>query len=195
LAIASPNGGEVPLDPRSQSIIAATNSSRRFLKDPDAMNFLSSSALISAISANDFDALFLTGGHGPLWDLADNAHLKTLIEAFNQQNKLIAAVCHGVAGLLSVQNVQGEFLVKGRKITGFSNNEEKLSGLTEVVPFLLESRLVLEGAIYSKGEDYSSYVVCDGNLVTGQNSASSAEITKKMMNLLQQTNTVALSYN
>jgi putative intracellular protease/amidase len=195
MAIASPKGGEVPLDPRSQSIIAATNSSRRFLKDADAMNFLYGSSLISTVSANDFDMVFLPGGHGPLWDLADHAPLKVLIEAFHHQNKTIAAICHGVAGLLSAQDAHGEYLIKGRKLTGFSNNEEKLSGLTEVVPYLLESRLVALGASYSKGEDYSSYVVCDGNFITGQNPASSGEIAKKLVILLQQNNKMAISYN
>ena len=195
LAIASPMGGEVPLDPRSQSIIAATTSSKRFLKDVDAMNFLSGSLQISTVSANDFDLVFLPGGHGPLWDITDNAALKSLIEAFHHQNKLIAAICHGVAGLLSAQDSRGEYLVKGRKLTGFSNNEEKLSGLTEVVPYLLESRLVAQGALYSKGEDYSSYVVCDGNFITGQNPASSGEIAKKLVILLQQNSKMAISYN
>jgi putative intracellular protease/amidase len=185
VTIASPDGGPVPLDPKSQSIIVATPPARRFLKDAEAMNFLSSSVLLSAIDADDFDGVFLPGGHGPLWDIAGNETVKRLLEAFNSGDKPIGSVCHGVAGLLTLQNDKGELLIKGRQLTGFSNSEEQSTGLALVVPFLVETQLLSLGALYSKGDDYTSYVVEDGNLITGQNPASSEEAAKKLVALLK----------
>jgi putative intracellular protease/amidase len=181
IMIASPTGGRVPLDPKSQSIIVATSATRRFLKDPEAMKFLSHSMLLESVNANDFDMVFIPGGHGPMWDLADNTIVKKLLEAFNNKNKMIGSVCHGVASLLTVENARGELLIKDRQLTGFSNSEEESAGLTTVVPFLLESALLSSGALYSKGPDYISYVVADGNIVTGQNPASSENVAKKML--------------
>jgi len=185
VTLASPMGGLVPLDPKSQSIILATFGSKRFLKDAEAMNFLSHSMLLKDVKADDFDVIFLPGGHGPMWDLADNKILKQLLEAFNTKNKPIGAVCHGVAGLLSLKNDKAEFFVKGKQLTCFSNSEEKLSGLTEVVPFLLETKLLSLGALYSKGADYVGHVVADGNIITGQNPASSKELAHKIIALVQ----------
>ncbi len=184
LRIASPDGGAVPVDPKSQSIIVATRITKRFLNDEEAMNFLSHALVLSEIQADDYDAVFLPGGHGPMWDLADNKTLKLLLEAFNQENKPIGAVCQGVVGLLTVLNSNGAMLVKGKRLTSFSNSEEERTGLARVVPFLMEDRLGSLGAIYSKGPDYLSYVVADGNIITGQNPASSGEVAKKVLALL-----------
>ena len=183
--LASPKGGRVPLDPKSRSIILATFDTKRFLKDEEAMYFLSHSMLLKDVLADDYDVIFLPGGHGPMWDLADNKTLKKLLEAFNEKNKPIGAVCHGVVGLLSLQNEKGESWIRGKQLTCFSNSEEKLSGLTEQVPFLLETRLVSLGALYSKGDDYVGHVMSDGNIITGQNPASSKEVAQKIMALVQ----------
>ena len=184
ITLASPMGGQVPLDPKSQAIIIATRSTKRFLKDEDAMSFLSHSTVLSAISADDFDVVFLPGGHGSLWDCADNKILKQLLETFDRDGKPIGAVCHGVVGLISLQNDKGEIWVKGKQLTGFSNSEEESSGLTKVVPFLTETKLLSLGALYSKGASYVSHVVAEGNIVTGQNPASSEEVAKKIVALM-----------
>jgi len=185
IMLASPKGGLVPLDPKSLAIILATRSTKRFLKDVEAMDILSKSMVLSAIKADDFDGVFLTGGHGSLWDIADNKILKSLLETFLRMGKPIGAVCHGVAGLVSLQNDKGEYFVKGRQLTGYSNSEEESSGLTLVVPFLLETKLLSAGALYTRGPDYVSHVVADGNIVTGQNPASSEEVAKKIAALAQ----------
>lgn len=185
ITVASPKGGQVPVDPKSMAIVIATRNTKRFLKDGEAMNFLAHSTVLSAIKATEFDVIFVTGGHGPLWDLADNNILKQLLEAFDSRGKPIGAVCHGVVGLVSLQNDTGGFLVKGKQLTGFSNSEEESAGLTRVVPFLLETKLVSMGALYSKGANYVSHVVEDGNIITGQNPASSEEVAKKMVALVK----------
>ncbi|MEP7374966.1 MAG: type 1 glutamine amidotransferase domain-containing protein [Chitinophagaceae bacterium] len=186
ITIASPKGGPVPLDPKSESIIMATQTTKRFLKDEKAMNFLSDSTPLEEVKAEDFDAVFLPGGHGPMWDIAGNKIVKQLLEAFNSENKPIAAVCHGAAGLLALQNDTGELLIKDKQLTGFSNSEEESAGLTKVVPFLLETKLISLGAIYSKGPNYVSHVVIDGNIITGQNPASSEGVAKKTVALVQE---------
>ncbi len=183
ITVASPLGGEVPLDPKSQSIIVATQSTKRFLKDPEAIDFFSNSIPLGEVQAEDFDLVFLPGGHGPMWDMVNNIPLKLLLEDFNLQNKPIGSVCHGVVGLLSLQKDSGELLVKGKQLTSFSNSEEESARLTSMVPFLLETELGLAGAIFSKGANYVSYVVADGNIITGQNPASSEEVAKKMLAL------------
>lgn len=186
LTLASPAGGPVPLDPKSESIIMATQRSKRFLKDEEAMNFLSGSILLEEVKAADFDAVFLAGGHGPMWDIADNKTVKQLLEAFNSENKPIAAVCHGVVGLLPLQNGNGELIIKDKQLTAFSNSEEESAGLTKVVPFLLETKLISLGALYSKAANYVSHVVIDGNIITGQNPASSEDLAKKTAGLLKE---------
>jgi putative intracellular protease/amidase len=185
VTLASPIGGPVPLDPKSQSIILATFSSKRFLKDAEAMSFLSRSMLLNDVKADDFDLIFLPGGHGCMWDLADNKILKQLLETFISENKPIGAVCQGVVGLLSLKNDKAEFFVKGKQLTGFSNSEEKSSGLTEVVPFLLETKLLSLGALYTKEADYVGHVVIDDNIITGQNPASSKGVAQKIIALIQ----------
>jgi putative intracellular protease/amidase len=181
ITMASPNGGTVPLDTRSESIIVATRHTKRFLKDPEAMHFLLHSSVLEEINANDFDVVYLPGGYAPLWDLVDNKPLKQLLEIFNLQDKLIGLVCHGVAALLSLQNDVGEPLIQGKQVTGFSNTEEEYGGFARVVPFFVETELIQRGAHYSKNDNYVSHVVADGNIITGQNAASSEAVAKKIL--------------
>ena len=182
--IASPGGGPVPIDPKSQSIIVATAPAKRFMKDTAAMYFLENSVRLEGLLASDFDAVFLAGGHGAMWDIAVSSHVSLLLGSFNKVGKPMGSVCHGVAGLLLLKDDKGMPLIKGRDITGFSNSEEGSAGLTMVVPFLLETELVALGGIYTKGPNYVSYVVSDGNIITGQNAASSEEVAKRMLKLL-----------
>ncbi|WP_336518465.1 type 1 glutamine amidotransferase domain-containing protein [Pollutibacter soli] len=181
IVISSPRGGRVPLDPKSQSVILSNYGTKKFMKDDEAMSLMSASRKLEEINANDFDLVLVTGGHGAMWDLADNAILNLLLESFYSQGKVIGALCHGVAGLMSLKNVKGEALIKGKKLTCFSNSEEGSVGLCATVPFLLESRLHSLGGIYSKQENYTSHVVADGNIITGQNSASSIVVVEKML--------------
>ncbi len=181
LTLASPKGGPIPLDRKSESIIVSNTSIRRFQKDPAALLELSRSLPLQTQKAEDFDLVFLTGGHGPLWDFPGNESLKLLLENFNRQEKIIGAVCHGVAALLPLQNSLGEPLVKGRQVTAFSNSEEQISGLTDIVPFSLESELIKLGASYSKGPDFTSHIVIDGNIITGQNPSSSKDLAKMLL--------------
>lgn len=186
ITIASPKGGAVPIDPKSLSIIVITYPAKRFLKDEDAMNLLYNSIMLEEVKVNDFDAVFLPGGHGPMWDIAGNETVNQLLETFNNQGRPIGAVCHGVAGLMAMQTSAGELMVKGKKLTATSNAEEESAGLSTVVPFLLETRLQSLGALYSKGTPFLSFVVADGNIITGQNPSSSEETAKKLMTLVHQ---------
>jgi putative intracellular protease/amidase len=181
LTLASPNGGQVPLDPKSESIIVSSSTTKKFQKDPEAQAFLFNSVRLSTLSAENFDLVFVTGGHGPMWDFPMNDALKQLMTHFNLQNKPMGLVCHGVAALLSLENSLGEPLVKGRQLTAFSNSEEQVWGLTGKVPFSLETALADLGALYSKGPEFQSHSVVDGNLITGQNSSSSKEVAKKLL--------------
>jgi len=186
ITFASPKGGPIPLDPKSESIIASTTTIRRFQKDLEAMSSLSHSISLDTLKAADFDGIFLTGGHGPMWDFPENNSLQRLLEDFNRQHKIIGAVCHGVAALVSPKNELGTPIIKGRYLTAFSNTEEQSSGLTGIVPFSLESALVSSGAFYSKGANYTSHTVTDGNLITGQNPASAQEVARKILSLLKE---------
>ena len=173
VTLASPKGGQPPLDPKSDAPDAQTEATQRFREDPVAYQALAHTEPLAQIKASDFDAVFYPGGHGPLWDLAEDRDSIALIEALYDAGKPVAAVCHA-PGVLRHTQVQGQPLVKGKSVTGFTNSEEAAVGLTEVVPFLVEDMLKAHGAHYSKGEDWQSYVVADGNLITGQNPASSA---------------------
>lgn len=181
IALASPKGGSVPLDPKSESIIAANSATKRFMKDPEAMFMLGHSATVSTQKEKDYDLLLLSGGHGAMWDFSDNNYLKLLVEGFIQSDKLIGTLSHGAAGLLSPLNMAGEPLVKGRQITAFSNSEEHASGLDSIVPFLLETSLSALGATYTSKQDFLSHMVVDGNIITGQNAASSMEVAMKLV--------------
>ncbi|MBD8634539.1 type 1 glutamine amidotransferase domain-containing protein [Stenotrophomonas sp. CFBP 13725] len=175
IVLASPKGGQPPLDPKSDEPDSQTDDTRRFHADADAKAHLAATVRLDSVSAADFDAVFYPGGHGPLWDLAEDTHSIALIESFIAANKPVALVCHAPGVLRDVKAADGQPLVKGKKVTGFTNTEEDGVGLTDVVPFLVEDMLKQAGGDYSKGPDWGSYVVRDGLLITGQNPASSAE--------------------
>lgn len=185
ITIASPKGGQPPIDPSSDTPDNQTPATIRFKADEKLQSLLAETSLLSTVSADDFDAIFYPGGHGPLWDLTSDADSISLIERFWSSKKPVVAVCHAPAVLLHVQDEADEPLVKGKMVTGFSNSEEEAVELTEVVPFLLENELIAKGGIYSKKEDWASYVVIDGMLITGQNPASSEAAAKALLELLK----------
>jgi putative intracellular protease/amidase len=185
ITLASPGGGRVPLDPKSQSIILATFITKRFLKDEEAMNFLSNAKPLEEMNDSDFDVIFVPGGYGLMWDLADSRKVRELLEVFFSENKPIGATSHGIACLLSLKNNKGEALIKGKQLTGISNSEENSSRSKDVTPFLLESKLLSLGALYSKGENYISHVIEDGNIITGQNPASSKGVAQKIIEFVK----------
>ena len=183
ITLASPKGGQPPLDPKSDSDDAQTDATKRFKSDNDAQAALASTEVLSGITADGYDAVFFPGGHGPLWDLAEDADSIRLIESFAEHDLPIGAVCHAPA-IFKHPKVSGKPLVAGKKVTGFTNSEEKAVGLTDVVPFLVEDMLKANGGVYVRGDDWASFVTTDGKLVTGQNPASSEEAAKKLLNLL-----------
>lgn len=185
IVLASPKGGQPPLDPKSDDADAQTDDTRRFKADAEAQALLASTVVLSSVKADDFDAVFYPGGHGPLWDLANDADSIALIEAFAKADKPTGFVCHAPGVLKSVNGPDGKLLVEGRKVTGFTNSEEDAVGLTDVVPFLVENVLIANGADYSKGPDWGSYVLTDGKLVTGQNPGSSREAAEALLGLLK----------
>lgn len=184
ITLASPKGGNPPLDPKSNEPDFQTEQTHRFEADPDAMAQLAATVRLDSISQSDFDAVFYPGGHGPLWDLAEDKDSIALIEAFLAANKHVALVCHAPGVLRHVKTPEGKPLVEGKKVTGFTNTEEEAVGLTDVVPFLVEDELIAKGGIYSKGADWSSYVVTDGLLITGQNPTSSAATAEQLIRQL-----------
>jgi putative intracellular protease/amidase len=173
ITLASPLGGNPPLDPKSDDANAQTDATRRFKSDAEAQANLASTHLLADVSGDNFDAVFYPGGHGPLWDLAEDKHSIALIESMAAAGKTVAAVCHAPGVLRHVNGADGAPLVKGKKVTGFTNTEEAAAQLTDVVPFLVEDMLVKNGGSYSKAADWQSHVVTDGKLITGQNPASS----------------------
>ncbi|MBN6150148.1 type 1 glutamine amidotransferase domain-containing protein [Xanthomonas sp. AmX2] len=175
IVLASPKGGQPPLDPKSNEPSFQTKLTHRFEADPAANAQLASTVRLDSVSQADFDAVFYPGGHGPLWDLAEDQHSIALIESFIEAGKPVALVCHAPGVLRHVKASNGRPLVEGKQVTGFTNTEEDGVGLTEVVPFLVEDALKANGGLYSKGPDWGSYVVSDGLLITGQNPASSSE--------------------
>ncbi|MEM5538535.1 type 1 glutamine amidotransferase domain-containing protein [Olleya sp. AS48] len=185
ITIATPNGGAAPIDPSSDSPDAATADTERYNKDEATQALIANTHKISDMNADDFDAVFYPGGHGPLWDLANDITSIALIEKFNTQDKPVAFVCHAPAALKNVKGTDGEPLVKGKKVTGFTNTEEDAVGLTQVVPFLVEDMLSKNGGIYSKKEDWTAYAIQDGNLITGQNPASSELVAEKLLESLK----------
>lgn len=185
ITIASPKGGQPPIDPSSDTPENQTPAVTRFKADKSLQKTLSETHLLSTISSDDYDGIFFPGGHGPLWDLTNDVDSINLIERFWNTQKPIAAVCHAPSVLLNVKDNAGTYLVKGMKITGFTNSEEAAVGLTEVVPFLLEDELKNKGGIYSNKEDWASYVVKDGMLITGQNPASSEATAKELVKILK----------
>lgn len=181
ITIVSPKGGQPPLDPKSDEPDFQTDATRRFKEDRDAQDALASSLKISDVSADDFDAVFYPGGHGPLWDLAEDRNSISLIEVMNAAGKTVAAVCHAPAVFRHTEAPDGSSLVEGKSVTGFSNSEEAAVELTDVVPFLLEDELQALGANYSKSSDWHPYIVTDGNLITGQNPASSEGVAQALL--------------
>lgn len=184
ITIATPKGGAAPIDPSSDSPDAATSDTDRFNKDAETKERIANTKVLATINADDFDAVFYPGGHGPLWDLANDKTSIALIEKFNSQQKPIAFVCHAPAALKGVKDTNGNPIVKGKKVTGFTNTEEAAVQLTDIVPFLVEDMLNENGGIYSKKEDWAAYVVKDGNLITGQNPASSELVARKLIESL-----------
>lgn len=185
ITIASPLGGQPPVDPKSEASEAQTPSTERFYKDEEVIDKLAHSIRLSEIREENYDAVFYPGGHGPLWDLANDKDSIRLIEDFYHHQKPVAFVCHAPAALIHAEAMNGEPLVRGREVTGFSNTEEEAVQLTHIVPFLLEDELKKHGAHYSKGGDWSSYTRQDGLLITGQNPASSEAVANLLLATLQ----------
>ncbi|APG03680.1 type 1 glutamine amidotransferase domain-containing protein [Luteibacter rhizovicinus DSM 16549] len=181
VVLASPKGGQPPLDPKSNEPSFQTDLTRRFEADAAANAQLAATVRLDSVSQADFDTVFYPGGHGPLWDLAEDTHSIALIESFIEAGKPVALVCHAPGVLRHVKASNGRPLVEGKQVAGFTNSEEEAVGLTKVVPFLVEDELKAKGGIYSKGPDWASYVVTDGLLITGQNPASSSEAATILM--------------
>ncbi|MES2675815.1 MAG: type 1 glutamine amidotransferase domain-containing protein [Pseudomonadota bacterium] len=184
ITLASPKGGQPPLDPKSDEPSAQTEATKRFKADNDALQKLADTFRLEDISPNNFDAVFYPGGHGPLWDLAEDPVSVKLIETMLHANKPVAAVCHAPGVLRHAKSANGLSVVKGRNVTGFSNTEEAAAGLTDVVPFLVEDMLKEKGGIYSRAADWQPYIVSGGLLITGQNPASSEPAAKALLKLL-----------
>ncbi len=184
ITIASPKGGQPPIDPKSEAPDAQTAATQRFENDSALKEKLANTVRLNEVDAADYDAIFYPGGHGPLWDLANDADSIKLIQTFIKQRKPVTMVCHAPGVLVNVKAENGDPLVKGKLLTGFSNSEEDAVQLTEVVPFLLEDEMKKSGAIYSKGPDWKSYVIKDGLLITGQNPGSSEEAAEELLKVL-----------
>jgi putative intracellular protease/amidase len=181
ITLASPLGGQPPLDPKSDAADAQTDDTRRFHADAEAKAALAATHKLSDIDLAAYDAVFYPGGHGPLWDLAEDPVSISLIESAIRSGKPVAVVCHAPGALRHVKGPDGEALVRGKSVTGFTNTEEAAVGLTDVVPFLVEDMLKQNGGNYSKGPDWSVHVVTDGLLITGQNPASSGPAAKALL--------------
>ena len=186
ITLASPLGEQPPLDPKSDEPDAQTDATRRFKQDPQAQAVLATTQRLAQVKADSFDAVFFPGGHGPLWDLAENGYVMALIKDFYASGKIVSAVCHAPAVFRHVKTAEGQFLVHDRNVTGFSNAEEAAVGLTDVVPFLVEDMLKDHGARYTSGDDWQPHIVVDGRLITGQNPASSVGVADAVIRQLQQ---------
>ncbi|MFT5874976.1 MAG: putative intracellular protease/amidase [Clostridium sp.] len=184
VTLASPKGGQPPLDPTSDLPDFQTASTERFKADEKANEVLANTVKLSRVRESDFDGVMYPGGHGPLWDLTTDTDSISLIEAFVKADKPIASVCHAPSVLLNVKLENGDYLVKGKKVTAFTNTEEEAVQLTNVVPFLLEDALKEKGALYSQGDDWNSHIITDGKLITGQNPGSSEAVAKELLNIL-----------
>lgn len=183
ITLASPKGGQPPIDPKSEDPSSQTDATRRMDKDEVLKEKLKNTQKLSEVKSEDFDAVFYPGGHGPLWDLAEDKVSQHLIVDFYSNDKPVAFVCHA-PGVLKDVKIDGEYLVKGKNVTGFTNTEEEAVQLTDVVPFLVEDMLKKNGGIYSKIEDWSPYAIVDGRLVTGQNPASSEKVADELLKLM-----------
>jgi putative intracellular protease/amidase len=185
IVLASPKGGQPPLDPKSDEPSAQTEFTTRFKADAAANVQLANTVRVDSVDQADFDTVFYPGGHGPLWDLAEDRDSIALIEAFLAANKPVAVVCHAPGVLRHVKNADGTPLVQGRQVTGFTNTEEEAVGLTDIVPFLVEDELKAQGGVFSRTDDWGVHVVTDGLLTTGQNPASSEAAAKVLLEKLQ----------
>jgi putative intracellular protease/amidase len=185
VTLASPKGGQPPIDPNSATEDAATEDTKRFDKDKKTQEVLASTKKLEDVDQKDFDAVFYPGGHGLLWDLVENKTSKKLIESFLANDKPISFVCHAPAILKNIHDTEGNALVKGKKVTGFTNGEEEAVQLTDVVPFLIEDMMKEKGADYSKIGDWEPYALEDGLLITGQNPASSSKVANLLMKKLK----------
>ena len=185
ITLASPKGGQPPLDPKSDEPDFQTAATERFKNDAEANVILSNTIKLSEINADDYDAVFYPGGHGPLWDLSEDKNSIKLIENMYASGKPVAAVCHAPAVFHNTKNPDGTALIKNKSVTGFSNSEEAAVQLTEIVPFLLEDELQSKGANYSKADDWHPYAITDGNLITGQNPQSSELVAEGVLEKLK----------
>lgn len=182
--LASPKGGQPPVDPKSELEDFQTSFTQRYDQDQALQQKLANTRVLSEVDGTRYDGVFYPGGHGPLWDLASDSHSINLISSYWQQNKPVAVVCHASAALLEVKDGEGKFMVAGRQITGFSNTEEAAVALVDVVPFLLEDELINRGADYQKSQDWADFSITDGHIISGQNPASSASTAKKLIEML-----------
>ena len=185
VTLASPKGGQPPLDPTSEGEEHQTESTERFRNDKAAQKQLAHTVKLADVDAKDLDAVFYPGGHGPLWDLANDPHSIALIREFIETGRPVGAVCHAPAVLTEVRKADGGYLVAGKRVAGFTNTEEEAVGLTDTVPFLVANRLAQRGGLFRRGEDWTSHVEVDGLLVTGQNPASSAPAAEALLTLLK----------
>lgn len=183
LTLASPKGGQPPIDPKSDLPENQTPAMQRFKQDEQAKKTLAQTSKLAEMKAEDFDAVFYPGGHGPMWDLAESTDSVNLLESFYNSEKPIALVCHA-PGVLRHVSYKGAPLVKGKRVTGFSNDEEEEVQLTKVVPFLVEDELKRLGGEYEKAPNWQSFVIVDGRLITGQNPASSKAGAQALFKLL-----------
>jgi putative intracellular protease/amidase len=181
VSLASPAGGQPPIDPKSELEDFQTASTKRYDSDSEVQALMAKTAVLASVNVEDYDAVFYPGGHGPLWDLTDNTDSITLIENFLAANKPVAAVCHATAAFLNIKDAAGEYVVKGKGVTGFSNSEEDAVQLTAVVPFLLEDELIKRGGDYQKVADWNAFAIQDGLLISGQNPQSSELAAEKLV--------------
>lgn len=181
VTVASPKGGRPPIDPMSEEPRYQSEHTKRFYKDDQMQEMFSNTLKLEDISEDDYDAVFYPGGHGPMWDLAEDSHSIALIERFYSHNKPVTAVCHGPAAFKNVKNPDGTPLIGGKKVSGWSNTEEAAVNATDIVPFSLENMLKENGGIYAKTDDWGVHVVVDGLLITGQNPASSILVAEKLL--------------
>ncbi|XPF93237.1 type 1 glutamine amidotransferase domain-containing protein [Colwellia sp. RE-S-Sl-9] len=188
VTLASPLGGQPPIDPKSELDDFQTPATVKYFADPETQNLVANTRVLAELNADDFDAVFYPGGHGPLWDLTENTTSIQLIERFLASNKPVAAVCHATAAFLNVKNSVGEYAIKGKAISGFTNTEEAAVELTDIVPFLLEDELIKRGGDYQKVEDWNAFAVQDGLIISGQNPASSTLVAKKLLSQLNPNN-------
>lgn len=184
VVLASPLGGQPPIDPKSELEDFQTPATVRYYDDVETQSLIANTHVLASVNVDDFDAVFYPGGHGPLWDLTENSDSIQLIEHFLAADKPVATVCHASAALLNVKNSAGEYAIKGKAISGFTNSEEEAVQLTNIVPFLLEDELIKRGADYQKVDDWHAFAVQDSLIISGQNPASSILVAQKLLSQL-----------